>query len=119
MVCQCTGPGHCPRHDLNMTPGMIARCQAGKFNRPTVAQTVANYALSTVKHATDRRLVSLEVREQRATICSTCPHNIDDVCELCNCPLKKTILGDKLRRAVESCPLGKWSSVPSAADVTT
>jgi len=46
---------------------------------------------------------------ERLAICQSCPHLVDNHCQLCGCACIETNqLMNKLALASEACPLGKW-----------
>lgn len=74
-------------------------------------QTFKNYITSTIQHvATGSKQVDDATYQQRRATCDSCPERdtVTDTCQLCKCPLHRTILGDKLRRATSACPVAKW-----------
>lgn len=75
------------------------------------ATQLANYATARVKwQAAGRPEVDDDEYARRRSLCLSCPERDpdNDTCRKCGCPLHQTALGDKLRWATESCPLGKW-----------
>jgi len=70
----------------------------------------AQYAAAMARHiADDGAASSPETLAFRESCCESCPHNVDNVCSLCSCPLVKNLLNDgKLSWRSETCPVGKW-----------
>lgn len=68
-----------------------------KFTFEILKRAVANGGASLV--------VSEEVQRERLTICRKCPKYDDlrHMCKECGCPL-----GNKVKFALDSCPLKKW-----------
>jgi hypothetical protein len=88
--------------------------QVKLFSRFPHLQAAKNYITSTIQHvATGSRQVTDDTFKLRRATCDSCPHRdtVTDTCQLCKCPLHRTILGDKLRRASSTCPAGKWGKV--------
>jgi hypothetical protein len=82
----------------------------------TATEAIANYASTLKKHiAGGRKMVSLEVHEERRNKCNACEYRDTktDSCKICHCSLSPSaleslLIGDKLWWAVASCPIGEW-----------
>ena len=70
----------------------------------------AQYALAMARHiADDATPTSPNDLAFRESCCASCPHNVDDTCTLCTCPLRpNSFNAGKLAWRSESCPVGKW-----------
>ena len=70
----------------------------------------AQYTAAMARHiADDGAASSPETLAFRESCCKACPHNVDNLCVLCSCPLVKNALNDgKLSWRSEACPVGKW-----------
>ncbi|MBL8824883.1 MAG: hypothetical protein JNJ77_20015 [Planctomycetia bacterium] len=80
-------------------------------DRPSFLQKLGHYTGSTFRHILSGfKTVPDEIHDQRAAICKECPSNVNNECIECGCPTKPTLIGDKLRRATESCDMNppKW-----------
>lgn len=81
---------------------------------PNMAARTINYIASLTEHiANGRRLIPLEVRNERWAFCEPCEFRNREfnACSICGCPLSEdNKLGDKLSWAVSKCPDGKWAS---------
>ena len=93
-----------------------------KHNQPTIpkplsaTQMLADYAATFTKHvAGGRVMVPDSIHQYRRGMCNDCQHRNKetDRCGICSCKItpnliEATVLGDKLRWAVASCPVDKW-----------
>jgi hypothetical protein len=78
--------------------------------KPSFISRAVQYAESIAKHIADDGTptapADLTFRE---SCCANCPYNVNDVCALCSCPLKKNLLNQgKLAWRSEQCPVGRW-----------
>lgn len=74
-----------------------------KFTFEILKRAIANGSASLI--------VSEEIQKERLAICRECP-KYDDMqhrCKMCGCHL-----GGKVKFALDSCPLGKWSESDEA-----
>lgn len=88
--------------------------QAVATSEPGILSKAARWAASTTAHAAAGfKPVSAEVRAARRAVCDGCEHRDaeKDTCKICGCPLTGWILGDKLGRPSEKCPVDKWGPV--------
>lgn len=91
--------------------------------KSTTVQKVKGYGKSTLRWiAAGSPLRSSEEVDQIFSICKSCEHFKENQCTTCGCNVRSsqkestTILGihvpagmtNKLRRATEKCPVGKW-----------
>ena len=69
-----------------------------------------NFASAMARHAANGfKRCSKKQIDERLAICQSCPHLVDNHCQLCGCACIETNqLMNKLALASEACPLGKW-----------
>lgn len=76
---------------------------------PGFLKKVATYIKSTIRYVADGMTKApLDVQEHRAAVCQACPYHKNNTCSQCGCATVPTLIGDKLARASEACPVGKW-----------
>jgi len=84
---------------------------------PTAIKQISNYVASTVTHiTTGAQLREPEQIKSAYEACSSCEHfrprenNDGGTCGLCGCNLftSQSHLTNKIARATEHCPIGKW-----------
>lgn len=86
---------------------------------PSLAKQVFNFTKAVIKHVREgARFVSQEELEKRLDICALCEHRVENRCSICGCYLidSPTGQGGKAEWADQSCPLGKWLSVPQTGE---
>lgn len=93
-------------------PELPVRCSCGVITTapPSVLTRVRAYRDSTARwQAAGCPLRSEEEVEALRDVCAACEHYNGEVCVKCGCSVVRgSVFGDKLRRATESCPAGKW-----------
>lgn len=78
--------------------------------KPSLAQTVANFATSAAKHvAAGMPRATDEEIERRFSICQGCEFFDGKACRKCGCGISRVRrFVSKLAWANEKCPVGKW-----------
>jgi hypothetical protein len=128
--CTCSGPGFCPRHQVEKSARLFELCQtrphyflaweqgrgpgqrgtsavqpsAAPSDFPPLHRQAWNLARSLASFVADGcTTVAKEQYQCRLAICDTCDQRRGNRCLVCGCRLSLKALG----RAFE-CPLGKW-----------
>lgn len=78
--------------------------------RPGLFDRVQSLAMATLRHrADDNAETPPDVVPFRGSLCSTCPQNVGDECQLCGCLLKPNAINSgKILWRSEQCPAGRW-----------
>lgn len=123
MECQCEKEGWCQRYNCNMTGRMYQICKGTSglseekrlafldnlIKSPSLLKKAVKFTWAIVKHmATGLAKVTDEAYEERLKICAGCDKlTAARDCSLCGCPVDL-----KASWQSESCPAGKWLSLP-------
>jgi hypothetical protein len=87
---------------------VLSKCEEDVKDKPSLWKQGMNFTKAMAKHfAGGRKLVSLEVLEERNSICSLCTERALDACSVCGC-----VLSAKLPLASEECGMVKVGKEP-------
>lgn len=121
--CECPLSGYCNRHKLNKNPTEHRLCSTDikyfnmwekqavniepvKKEEPSLVKKAGNFIKAVSQHVSSGlEQVSEEVKQERTSICNTCPYLDKEnfKCNHCGCYLKY-----KTAWSTSSCPIGKW-----------
>ena len=109
-MCDCTGPGFCPRHKIHKNQVLFEHCQRGEIisvdgkiiEPPNIIQKAGNFITASVVHMLNGSPeVDEETQKKRLDICEHCPlfRASERMCVPCGCNVDV-----KTKWADMSCP---------------
>lgn len=125
--CDCSGPGMCPRHQIEKSEALFRICRSDEEQRAKWDSLVESHEASSgvdlpnnavrafrftkaFFKAAINGFPSRDIDEinRIADICQTCEHFNGSACVQCGCRVNRTHYLNKIASAGQSCPIGKW-----------